>query len=175
MLGLTFSSKLDYGSYIISLAKTACKKIRALIHSMKFLSAEVALYFCKSTKQPCMKYCMSGLVLLLLVATWNCWISYKNRYEGLLVLHLLPLLNPQLIVEIFSVGITLIDALLVFLIDCMISVNIPRCYMDIYVNSFFPHTARLQNSLPIKCFLLIYNLSRFMPRINRHLLMFCML
>ena len=38
--------------------------------------------------------------LVLLVATWNCWISYKNRYAGLLVLHLLPLLNPWLIVEI---------------------------------------------------------------------------
>ena len=38
MLGLTFSSKLDWGSYIISIAKTASKKIGALIHSMKFLS-----------------------------------------------------------------------------------------------------------------------------------------
>ena len=34
---------------------------------------------------------MSGLVLL--VATWNCWISYKNGYAGLLVLALLPLFN----------------------------------------------------------------------------------
>ena len=30
MLGLTFSSKLDWGSYIIPIAKTASKKIRAL-------------------------------------------------------------------------------------------------------------------------------------------------
>ena len=43
---------------------------------------------------------MSGLVLL--VATWNWWISYKNGYAGLLVLHLLPLLNSWLIVEIKS-------------------------------------------------------------------------
>ena len=49
MLGLTFSSKLDWGSYIISIAKTASKKIRALIRSMKFLSPEVALYLYKST------------------------------------------------------------------------------------------------------------------------------
>ena len=41
---LTFSSKLDWGSYIISIAKTASKKIGALICSMKFLSTEVALY-----------------------------------------------------------------------------------------------------------------------------------
>ena len=29
--------------------------------------------------------------LVLLVASWNFWISYKNRYAGLQVLHLLPL------------------------------------------------------------------------------------
>ena len=43
MLGLPFSSKLDWGSYIISIAKTASKKIGVLICSMKFLSPEVAL------------------------------------------------------------------------------------------------------------------------------------
>ena len=44
ILGLTFSSQLDWGTYIISIAKTVSKKIGALIHSMKFLSPEVALY-----------------------------------------------------------------------------------------------------------------------------------
>ena len=57
MLGLTFSSKLDWGSYIISIAKTASNKIGALIHSMKFLSHEVALYLYKCTICPCMEYC----------------------------------------------------------------------------------------------------------------------
>ena len=57
MLGLTFSSKLDWGSYIISIAKTASKKIGALIRSMKFLSPEVDLYLYKSTIRPCMEYC----------------------------------------------------------------------------------------------------------------------
>ena len=52
MLGLNFSSKLDWGSYIISIAKTASKKIGALIRSMKFLSSEVALYLYKSTIRP---------------------------------------------------------------------------------------------------------------------------
>ena len=55
MLGLTFSSKLEWGSYIISIAKTASKKIGALIRSMKFLSPEVALYLYKSTIHPCME------------------------------------------------------------------------------------------------------------------------
>ena len=46
MLRLSFSFKLDWGSYIISIAKSVSKKIGALICSMKFLSAEVALYLC---------------------------------------------------------------------------------------------------------------------------------
>ena len=57
MLGLTFSSKLDWGSYIISIAKTASKKIGALIRSMKFVSPEVALHLYKSTIRPCMESC----------------------------------------------------------------------------------------------------------------------
>ena len=56
MLGWTFSSKLDCGSYIISIAKTASKKIGALIRSMKFLSPEVALHLYKSTIRSCMEY-----------------------------------------------------------------------------------------------------------------------
>ena len=61
-----------------------------------------------------------------------------------------------------------------------ISVTIPRGYKDVYVNSFFPRTARLWNSVPIECFHLTYDLSGFKSRINRHLLtvykqIFCML
>ena len=45
MLGLTFSSRLDWGSYIISSAKTVSKKIGALICSMKFLYPEFLSFF----------------------------------------------------------------------------------------------------------------------------------
>ena len=48
MLRLNFSSKLDWGCYIISTAKTALRKIRALIRSIKFLFPEVALCLYKS-------------------------------------------------------------------------------------------------------------------------------
>ena len=57
MLGLTFSSKLDWGSYIISIARTASKTIGALIHSLKFLFPEIALCLYKSVISPCMEYC----------------------------------------------------------------------------------------------------------------------
>ena len=50
------------------------------------------------------------------------------------------------------------------------SVTITWCYKDVCVNSFFTHTARLWNYLPIKCFALIYGLSDFKSRISRYLL-----
>ena len=56
MLGLIFSYKLDWRSYIISIAKTASKKIGALIRSMNFLNPVVALYLYKSTICPGMEY-----------------------------------------------------------------------------------------------------------------------
>ena len=83
ILGLTFSSKLDWSSYIISIAKTASKNIWALIRSMKFLSPRVALYLYKSTMRPCMEYCCHAwagapncyLDLLDLLQKWICSFS----------------------------------------------------------------------------------------------------
>ena len=105
MLGLTFSSKLDSCSYIISIAKAASKKIGALIRFVKFLLPEVVLYLYKSTIRPCMEYCCH---------LWAGVTSYKTRYVGQLVLHLLPVLNHLPIVEmqpafVFSIDITLVD------------------------------------------------------------------
>ena len=98
MLGFSFFSKLDWGFYIRSIPKTTSKKIGALVCSMKFLSPEVTLCLYKSTI--CFAWntiVMFGLALL--AATWKCYISYKNGYRGVLVLHVLPLLNPWLINE----------------------------------------------------------------------------
>ena len=67
-LRLTFSSKLDWGCYIISIAKTALKKIR----SIKFLFPEVALCLYKSMIYD---HAWNAVVMagqMLLVATWNC-------------------------------------------------------------------------------------------------------
>ena len=47
------------------------------------------------------------------------------------------------------------------------SVTTPRCYKDVYVNSFFPRTARLWNSLYIEYFHLTYDLSGFKSRIKQ--------
>ena len=92
MLGLTFSSKLDWGSCIISIAKTASKKIGASIHFMKFLSPEVALYPYKSTIHQCIEYCCH-----VWAGAPCCYLELLDKLQktaGLLVLHLLLLLNP---------------------------------------------------------------------------------
>ena len=54
--GLYFSFKLDWGSYIISIAKSISKKLRALIRSMKFFFPEAALYLYISTIRLYMKH-----------------------------------------------------------------------------------------------------------------------
>ena len=94
MLGLTFSSKLDWGSYIVSIAKTASKKIGALIRSMKFLSPEVALYLYKSTIRECMEYCCH-----VWAGAPSCNLELPDKLQKRICRTLLPLLNPWLIVE----------------------------------------------------------------------------
>ena len=91
MLGLTFSSKLDWGSYIISIAETASKKIEALISSMKFLSSKVAVYLYKSTTWSCIEYCchvLAGacvcyLELLEKLQKWICSTVVPSTVEPL--------------------------------------------------------------------------------------------
>ena len=93
MLGLTFSSKLDWDSYIIFIAKTASKKIGALICSLKFLSPEGALYLYKSTIWPCMEYCSH-----VRTGAPICYMELLDRLKNLF-LPLLSLLHPWFIVE----------------------------------------------------------------------------
>ena len=173
MLGLTFSSKLDWGSYIISIGKTASKKIGALIRSMKFLSPEVALYLYKSTIHPCIEYCCH-----VWAGAPSCYLDLLDKPQKRICRIVGPSLTAslehlahrrnvaslslfyryyfgicsselaQLVPLPFSLGRSTrySDGLHDF------SVTIPRCYKDVCVNIFFPRTAKLWNSLPIECF-----------------------
>ena len=146
MLGLTFSSKLDWGSYISSIAKTASKKIGALIRSIKFLSPEVALYLYKSTIRPCMQYCCH-----VRAGAPSCYLELLDKLQkricrivGPSLASLEPLAYRGNVVSLSLFYRYLVDALqnwlnwfhflflegglLVILINCMIfSVTIPRC------------------------------------------------
>ena len=68
ILGLALSSKLDWGSYMIFIAKTISNKIGALIGSMRVLSLDVTLNLLYAHVWNTVV--TSGVVAL--VATWNC-------------------------------------------------------------------------------------------------------
>ena len=191
MVGMTFSSKLDWGSYIVSIAKPSSKKIGALSHSMKFFSPLVALHLYKSTISLCMEYCCH-----VWAGAPSCYLELLEKLQKRIcrivgpsiAAFLEPLAHRQNVASLspfyryyfgrcsselaqqvplpFSRGGSFgySDRLHDF------SVTIPRCYKGVYVNSFFPRTARLRNSLAIECFPLTYDLSSFKSRINRHLL-----
>ena len=76
MLGLTFSSKSGWGSYIISIAKAATKKIGSLFLSMKFFSPEVGLYLYSSTIRPCMEYCCH-----FWAGTTSCYLELLDKLQ----------------------------------------------------------------------------------------------
>ena len=167
MLELTFSSKLDWGSYIIYIAKTASKKIGALIHSMKFVSPEVDLYFYEYTIQPCVEYgcrfwagapsCYSELLEKLqkrICRTFG--LSIAASLEPLAHSQNIASLSlfyrycfgrysselAELVSLPYSRGTSTLysDRLHDF------SVTISRCYRDVSVNSFFPLTVTLEFS-----------------------------
>ena len=122
MLRLIFFSKLDWDSYIISIAKTASKKVGALIRSMNFLSPEVALYLYKSTISPCMEYCCH-----IWAGGPSCYLELLDKLQKRicrtvnpsLAVSLEPLLYRRNVASlVFSVGITLIGVLENRLIWC---------------------------------------------------------
>ena len=102
MLELTFSSKLDWGSYIISVAKTASKKIEGLIRSMKFLSPEIALYLYKSIIRPCMEYYCH-----VWAGAPSCYLELLDKLQKRICRTVGPslpaFLNPWLFVEMWPV------------------------------------------------------------------------
>ena len=191
MLGLTFSSKFDCGSYIIFIAKTASKKIGALIRSVKFLSPEAALYLYKSTIRPCTEHSCQ-----VWAGAPSCYLELLDKLQK----RICRIVGPSLAASLESLAhrrnmasLSLFyryyfgrcSSELAQLVPLPFSrgrstrysdrlhdfsVTIPRCYKDVYVNSFFPRTAKLWNSRPIECFPLTYDLSGFKFRINRHLL-----
>ena len=82
MVLVSFFSELDWVPYVVSIVETASNKFVALISSMKFLSPKVERFLYKSTIQPGMEYCSH---------------VPRSGYVGLMVIHLLPLLNPWFI------------------------------------------------------------------------------
>ena len=161
MLELSFSSKLDWDSYTVSITKTASKKIGVLVRSMKFLSSEVALYLSKSTLRPSMEPCCH-----VWVGAASCYMDVLNKLQRRIVgsshgASLEPLAHRRNVASLsllytyyFGRCSSKMAEMVPFLYfsgrvtPCCnrlhgFSVAIPGCYKVVYVNSFFPRTARL--------------------------------
>ena len=187
MLGLFFSSKWSCGFYLVRLS---------LLLKLEVSSSGVTLYLCKSTIQPFQQFPYLGwgrgeggggvpsfylhklqkwicriigpslaVFLELLAHCWNVanWrLSYKH-YIGRFwseFAELAPLIHSRGRCTHYS------NSLLDF------SVVIPRCYKDVYVNSFIHCTTKIWSFLPAKCLPLTYDLNGFKPRANKHLFSF---
>ena len=158
---------------------------------MKFLSSEVALYLYKSTIRPCMEYCCH-----IWAGAPSCYLELLDKLQKRicrtvgpsLAASLEPLAHHRNVASLslfyrycfgrcFSELAKLVPLSFSRVRSSRYSdrlfdfpVTIPRCYKDVYVNNFFPGTARSWNSLPRECFPLTYNLNGFKSTINRHLL-----
>ena len=161
---LTFSSKLDWGSYIISIAKTASKKIGALIFSMTFFSPEVAVYLCKSTIHPCIEYCCH-----VWAGAPSCYLDLLDKLSKRICRIVGPLLAATLQLLTHRQNVASLSLFYRYYFGrCSselaqlapppfpprrstlysdrlhdFSVTIPRFYKDVYGNSFFPRRAKL--------------------------------
>ena len=126
--------------------------------------------------------------LIVLAATWIFEISYRSRYVGLLVLHLLLLVNETLdycqnVVRLslfyryyFGICPSKLDEqdLLPYSRGkcCRCSNRMHdfcySCYKDVYASSIFSHTVRFWSSLSAKRFPLICYLNGFNSTVNIH-------
>ena len=151
---MTFSSKLDWGSCIIFIAKTAFKKIGALIRSMKFLSPEVSMCLYRSTIRPCIEYCCH-----VWVGVPSCYLKLLDKLQKRicrvvgpsLATSLEPLAHRQNVASLslfYKYYFGRCSSELAQLVPLPFSrgrstpypdrlhdfsVTIPRCYMDVYV------------------------------------------
>ena len=169
MLRLTCSSKLDWGCYIVSVAKTASKKWNLDPFCEVFFS-----WGCSVSLQIYHTF-MHGILLsrlgwcpLELLDKPQKWIC--RTVNPSLATSLEPLAHCRNVASLsffygFYFGRCSSElAQLVLLPFSQLrstcysdrlhdsSVTIPRCYNDVYVNIFFSHTARFWNSLSIECF-----------------------
>ena len=144
---------------------------------MKFLSPEVALCLYKSTIRPCMEYCCH-----VWAGAPSCYLDLLDKLQK----QICKIVGPSLTASLeplahhrnaaslslfyryyFGRCSSELTQLVPLPFSCLksthnsdrlhdFSVTIPRCCKGVYVNSFFPGTAKVWNSLPTECFPLTF-------------------
>ena len=154
MLGISLSSKMDWSLTLPLLPKLPPRKLDSWFVLWKFFLLRLLLVSIN----------MPGLVLLPVSST--CQRNNKNRYVGWLVTNVLAFgswmkcLTSFILFYMYYFGICSYKLAEMFSLHhscgrftCYsnrshdFSFTIPRCYKDVYVNSFFPQKARLWKSL----------------------------
>ena len=171
LLGLLFTSKLDWGSYIISIAKAASKKIGALLHSVKFLSPELelVLYFYKSTIRQCIEYCCH-----VWSGAGKCYLNLLDKLQRRTCNVVVPELSASFQSLAHHQDVTSLSLFYRYFFGRCSSelfelvplphvcghsirysnrlhdfvVTVPHYSKEVYASSVFPQTAKLWNSLP---------------------------
>ena len=174
MFGLTFSSKFDWGSFIISIAKENWS-FNSFYEVYFSWGCSVSL---QSNIRPGMEFCCH-----VWAGAPSCYLELSDVLQKRicrtvgpsLAASLEPLAHRWNVVSLSLfcryyfgrcsselaqlVPLPFSQARSTGYCDRLhdLSVKISWCYKDFYVNSFFPCTARLWTSLPIECFLLTYD------------------
>ena len=160
---------------------------------MKFLSPEVALYLYQSIMCPCMEYCCH-----VWAGAPSCCLELLDKLQKRIckivgpsvAASLEPLAHFRNVARLslfYSYYFGRCSSELARLVPLPFSrrgstrysdrlhdffVTIPISYKDVYVNSFFPRTAKLWNSLPIECFPLTYDLVALSPELTDIFILF---
>ena len=186
---------MDWGSYIVSIAKTFSKKIEILSSCMKFLSPEVVFLFLQiyhttlhGTLFPWLLWCFQVLTRKILdklqkrVCSTVC-LSFTAFLETLSWRRNVGSLSPfcrynfgrslSKFPELVSLLILEAGPLVISVGWIILFVSICRCFKDTYVNSFFPRGDRPSNYLHVEHFPLTNGLSGLKSRINGYLLSLC--
>ena len=179
MLGLSFSSKLDWSSEIIFIVKTVSKDIGAFIRFMKLVSLDVALYLYKCTAQAYMEYCChvwDGVPNCHLELLDKLWKPIYQTVISSLTVSLVSLCHQRNVanLSLFRCSCKLTQLVSTCHFDGLhdVSVTIPRCYQEFHVSSFFPYLAKVWNSLPIEWYHVNYDANDVKSRMKRHLFKF---
>ena len=195
ILEQSFSPKLDWGSYIVSIAKTFSNEIEILSSCMKFLSPEVVFLFLQIYHNTLHGTLFPWLLWCFQVLAWKILDKLQKRVCSAVCLSLTAFLEPlswrrnigslslfcrynigrslSKLPELVSLLILVAGPLVIWVGCIILFVSIRRCFKDTYVDNFFPRGDSFSNYLHVEYFLLTNDLSGLKSRINGYLLSLC--
>ena len=191
LLGLKFTLDLRWNSYILSVAKEASKMVGSFFRSKRYLTPPAILYLYKSQIRPRMEYCChiwAGASQQAL----SCLDRVQRRLRYLVGDSLFSSLQPlshrrnvaslSLLYRYYNGKCSkelheMVPPKRTFVRNTRFSSNVHPHFLEVetahqnfHMQSFFPRTATLWNSLPAHCFPDRYDLFSFKRRVNRFLL-----